>query len=132
MPARIVLAIFGSLGDLHPFLALGLGLKARGHRVAFATHRYYREKIEAEGIDFFPVRPEASPDDRELIAFAMDVKKGPERVLRDIVLPVLRESYEDLLAASHGADFLVSHPLTFAAPLIAEVLGLRWTSVVLS
>ena len=61
MAARIVLTTFGSLGDLHPFLALGLGLKARGHAVALATHEYYRSKIETAGLDFFPVRPNASP-----------------------------------------------------------------------
>lgn len=130
--ARIVLTTFGSLGDLHPYLALGLGLRARGHRVALATHEYYRSKIEEEGIDFFPVRPNATPDDRELIALAMDLKKGPERVLKDIVLPVLRESYQDLLAASRGADLLVGHPLAFAAPLVSAVLGIPWASAVLS
>jgi UDP:flavonoid glycosyltransferase YjiC (YdhE family) len=130
--ARIVLTTFGSLGDLHPYLALGLGLRARGHRVALATHEYYRSKIEEEGIEFFPVRPNATPDDRELIASAMDLKKGPERVLRDIVLPVLRESYDDLLTASRGADLLVGHPLAFAAPLVAGILGIQWASVLLS
>jgi UDP:flavonoid glycosyltransferase YjiC (YdhE family) len=130
--SRIVLTTLGSLGDLHPYLALGLGLRARGHRVALATHEYYRTKIEEEGIEFFPVRPDGNPEDRELIALAMDIKKGPERVLRDIVLPVLRESYEDLLAAAHGADLLVGHPLTFAVPLVAGVLGIRWASAVLS
>jgi len=53
-------------------------------------------------------------------------------VLKDIVLPVLRESYDDLLAASRGADLLVGHPLTFAVPLVAGVLGIRWASAVLS
>jgi rhamnosyltransferase subunit B len=130
--ARIVLTTFGSLGDIHPYLALGIGLRARGHRVALATHEYYRAKIATEGIEFFPVRPDATPDDRELIALAMDLKKGPERVLRDIVLPVLRESYEDLLAASRGAGLLVGHPLAFAVPLVAGVLGLPWASAVLS
>jgi hypothetical protein len=94
--ARIVLTTFGSLGDIHPYLGLAGGLRARGHRVALATHAFYRAKIEAEGIEFFPVRPDADPEDRALIALAMDLRKGPERVLRDIVLPVLRESYEDL------------------------------------
>ncbi len=130
--ARIVLTTFGSLGDIHPYLGLGSGLRARGHRVALATHGFYRAKIEAEGIEFFSVRPDADPDDRALVALAMDIKKGPERVLRDIVLPVLRESYEDLLAASRGADLVVGHPLAFAAPLVAGVLGIRWASAVLS
>jgi len=130
--ARIVLTTFGSLGDIHPYLALGIGLRDRGHRIVLATHDYYQGKVEAEGIEFFPVRPEADPDDRELVGLAMDIKKGPERVLRDIVFPVLRESYEDLLAASQGADLLVGHPLTFAVPLVSGVLGIRWASAVLS
>ena len=36
----------GSLGDLHPKIALGLGLKERGHEVLIATWEGYREKIE--------------------------------------------------------------------------------------
>jgi len=130
--AHIILTTFGSLGDIHPYLALGLGLQERGHRVALATHGFYRDKIEAEGIEFFPVRPDGDPNDREMIALAMDVKNGPEHVLRNIVLPVLRESYEDLLAASQGADLLVGHPLTFAVPLAAAVLGIPWASSLLS
>ena len=130
--SRIVLTTFGSLGDIHPYLALGIGLRDRGHRIALATHEYYRAKIESEGIEFFPVRPNATPDDRELIALAMDIKKGPERVLRNIVLPVLRESYDDLLIASQGADLLVGHTLTFAVPLVAGVLGIPWASAVLA
>nr|MDP9120584.1 glycosyltransferase [Acidobacteriota bacterium] len=132
MSASIVLTTFGSLGDIHPYVALALGLRGRGHRVAIATGEFYRGKIEALGIGFHPVRPNVSLEDRELIAFMMDVRKGPERVLRSMVFPALRESYEDLLAAARGADLLVSHVLTFAAPVIAEVLGLRWASVTLA
>lgn len=130
--ARILLTSFGSLGDIHPYLALALGLRDRGHRVALATHGFYRDKIEAEGIEFFPVRPNADPEDRALTSLVMDARKGPEHVLRGIILPALRESYEDLLAASHGADLLVGHPLTFAVPLVAGVLGIPWASAVLA
>ncbi|HBL26572.1 MAG TPA: glycosyltransferase, partial [Acidobacteria bacterium] len=130
--ARIVLTSFGSLGDIHPYLALGLGLRDRGHRVALATHGFYRDKVEAEGIDFFPLRPEGDPNDRELAALLMDIKKGPERVLRGIVLPALRETYEDLRAAAEGADLLVGHPLTFAVPLVSGVLGIPWASAALA
>jgi rhamnosyltransferase subunit B len=33
---------------------------------------------------------------------------------------------------ARGADLLVTHPVTFAGPLVAERLGLRWASVVLA
>jgi hypothetical protein len=34
---RIVLATFGSLGDLHPFLALAIGLRERVYQPVIAT-----------------------------------------------------------------------------------------------
>jgi UDP:flavonoid glycosyltransferase YjiC (YdhE family) len=36
--SRIVLTAIGSLGDLHPKIAIALELRKRGHRAAFATH----------------------------------------------------------------------------------------------
>jgi rhamnosyltransferase subunit B len=47
-------------------------------------------------------------------------------------MPHLRESYEDLERACSGTDLLVTHPLTFAGPLLAEKTGLRWASSALS
>ena len=34
---RVVVTAFGSLGDLHPYLAIALGLKSRGHEVVLVT-----------------------------------------------------------------------------------------------
>ena len=58
---RIVLTVFGSLGDLHPYVAIALGLQSRGHEVVIATTCHYQERIEARGIGFHAVRP-AGPD----------------------------------------------------------------------
>ncbi len=58
MPKRIVLSTFGSFGDVHPYVAIALELKARGHAPVIATSEVYREKMEARGIEFCPVRPE--------------------------------------------------------------------------
>ena len=37
--SKIVLTTIGSLGDLHPKIALGLDLRDRGHNVIFATDK---------------------------------------------------------------------------------------------
>ena len=131
-PRQIVITTFGSLGDLHPYLALALGLKARGHRVTIATSPVYRPKVESEGIGFHAVRPDLSPDDTEMIRLVMDPKKGSERVIRQVILPHLRDSYEDLSAAAASADLLVTHPITYAGPLVAAKTGIRWVSSVLA
>src|SRR5580658_6463257 len=91
---RIVLTTFGSLGDLHPYIAIALGLQARGHEAIIATSEYYRQKIEKLGIGFRPVRPDV-PDPIEypdMIRKIMDLRKGGKFVIREMVMPMLRES----------------------------------------
>ncbi len=132
MPSRIVLACWGSFGDVFPSLGLALGLKGRGHDVAIATLEPYRELIEAQGVGFRPLRPEVAPDDYALLARVMDARRGPEVIFRDLILPSIRQQYDDIRAAAEGADLLVTHPATPAAPIVAEKLGLRWASTVLA
>lgn len=126
------MAAFGSLGDLHPFIALALELRERGHQVSFATLEYYREKLETLGFAFHPVRPNVTPEDADLAADLMDAKKGSERLLREFLLPTLPESYADLLAATEDADLIVAGEVVFAAPLVAEKLRKRWVSTSLA
>jgi rhamnosyltransferase subunit B len=130
---RIVLTTFGSLGDLHPYIAIALGLKARGHEAVIATSGYYRQKIEALGLGFRAVRPDA-PDleaDPDFMRRVMDRRTGSAYILRDLMMPVIHESYEDTLAAAEGADLLVSHILTFTTRLVAEKKGIPWASTFL-
>jgi rhamnosyltransferase subunit B len=130
--AKIVFGIFGSLGDLHPHIALALELKEHGHNIAFATLGYYREKIEMLGFDFSPVRPDINPDDRDLAREFMDADKGTEKLLREFILPVLPESYADLEAATNNADLLITNEVVFAAPILSEKTGLPWISTALA
>jgi rhamnosyltransferase subunit B len=130
---RILLSTFGSLGDLYPYLAIGLGLKARGHDPIIATSAGYEETVTGLGLGFRAVRPDL-PDPAQMpdeMRHVMDEQRGTETVLRRWVMPALRDSFDDLLAATEGVDLLVSHLLTFAAPLVAELRGLPWASSVL-
>lgn len=132
---RIVLVTFGSLGDLHPYMALGLELKRRGHRPVIATSEYWRTKVEAEGLEFAPVRPDAAADLDErkaLLARLFDSREGAKVVLSELMMPALRESFDDTSRAVEGADLMVAHPLTFAVRLLAERDGIPWTSSVLA
>src|SRR5262249_21493327 len=92
-----------------------------------------RQKIEAEGIGFYAVRPDLTDfgDPKELMRQALDLLKGPEVVIRQLMLPHLRASYDDLTAAARGADILVTHTLTYARPLVAEKQGVKWVSTAL-
>ncbi len=92
---------FGSLGDLHPYVAIALGLRARGHDVTVATGECYGRKIKALGLGFAAVRPNCDwVSDAKLMRRIMQPQRGLERIMREVLLPVLRQTYEDTLAAA--------------------------------
>jgi UDP:flavonoid glycosyltransferase YjiC (YdhE family) len=58
---RVVLATLGSLGDLHPYLAVARALKARGARPLLMSVPEYRADVEREGIEFALLGPGFAP-----------------------------------------------------------------------
>src|SRR5688572_12117258 len=130
--ANILLATFGSLGDMHPKIALGLELKRRGHDVTIAAMEYYREKIGMLGIKFAPMRPDVDPEDRQLVREMMDAFKGSKRILRDIVFGNIRPMYEDLIVAAEGAELLITGEAVYAAKSVVEKTGVKWVSTSLA
>jgi len=132
---RIVLSTFGTFGDVNPLIALALELKRRGHSPVLAVPEMFRRKIEPLGIAFAAVRPDQDPNDKALVAMIYDIKKGTERGLREFLFPVLRQSYDDLLAAVEsggGADLLLTGELAYSGPIVAEKTGIPWASYVLA
>lgn len=129
---HFLLTTFGSFGDLHPYIAVGIGLRDRGHAVTIGTSEAYRPKIEAEGLGFRPIRPDLgevfSP---EVIRRAMHPRRGTEYVFRKLMLPSFEQSFEDTCEAARDADLLVGHPIAFATPTAAEHLKKPWISVAL-
>jgi UDP:flavonoid glycosyltransferase YjiC (YdhE family) len=130
--ARIVLTTWGSYGDINPYMGLALALRARGHEPVLAAPGYYRSLAEGEGVAFHAVRPEIDPGNSEIVARVMHPRHGPEVILRELMLPSVEDAYEDLQQATSGADLLVSHPITFAAPVLAHKTGIPWVSSVLA
>src|SRR5690348_7676326 len=98
---RIVFTPWGSLGDLHPYLAVALEMKRRGHDVLVATSNVYREKVEGEGLRFHAVRPDLRPylEHPEEVADVMDRLRGPEMLFRRILMPAVQDMYDDLINA---------------------------------
>ncbi|RZA09431.1 MAG: glycosyltransferase [Proteobacteria bacterium] len=130
---KIVLACFGSGGEVQPYIALGIALKSRGHQVSIATCEHYRQSVVQLGLDFQALRPDL-PDheiDAEMVVGILDPKKGPERLFRDLLLPNLRAQFGDLMRATEGADFLVGHPLVLASRLVADSRKIPWASCAL-
>ena len=117
---KIVICTFGSLGDVHPKIALGLELKRRGHKIIFALMEFYRDKIELLGFDFAPLRPNIDPDDKKLAAELMDAEKGTEKIITELIMPNLEPMFEDLMTAVDGADLLITGEIIYVAKSVVE------------
>ncbi len=129
----MLLTTFGSFGDLHPYMALGLELQARGHQAIIGTSELYRAKVESAGLEFMPLRPDlpSVADAGDFARRVMHERHGTEVVIRELALGSLRESFEDIQKAAVGCDLIVSHALTYGSPMVAQSMGIPWVFVAL-
>jgi UDP:flavonoid glycosyltransferase YjiC (YdhE family) len=129
---RVLITSWGSFGDVYPYVGLALALKARGHWSVIAMPEFYRALIETLGFEFRAVGPMIDPDDRATIARVMDPIRGADALVKGILMPSLRADYAALDAAARDVDLIVTHPITFAGPIIAQARALPWVSTVLA
>ena len=121
---RIVLASVGSRGDVHPYLALGLALQARGHEVCLVCNNDARDEVMAAGL------AHASAGEAIDFAAAMDSPnlwhpiKGLgvfwKHMLAPAIVPTFRQ-IERLAAA--GPCVVVASPSMMGARFARDALG---------
>ena len=128
---RIAFASFGSLGDLYPLLAIAVAAQGRGHDVAVAASPNYEDHVRRAGMEFYPLRP-AIPSDPTRLAYYFDMRRGPERLLREVAFAEIANTHADLCLLAKGADLLVVGELLYTAPIVAEEMGVPWMNVVLA
>ncbi|HTY50364.1 MAG TPA: glycosyltransferase [Steroidobacteraceae bacterium] len=132
--SRILLATFGSLGDLHPYIAVGQALGARGHQAVIASCGDYEAAVTGAGLEFAAVPPRLDGmGDREVLTRRLfHPRQGTRRMLDEVVFPHLDAAHAAIDRAADGAQLLVGHPLTFGVPVVAQRRGLPWLSTVLA
>lgn len=126
---RVLLPTLGSAGDVHPFIALGCALEARGHRVTIITNPFFRESVEAQGLDFLPVGTIAQVRSAIADPYLWHPTKGFEVVARRVIIPSIPEIFR--LIATHADDDTVvaASSIAFGARIAQEKLGLPTASV---
>ena len=132
---RVVMATIGSLGDLHPYIALALEMKKRYIEPVIATSKTYRERVESLDIEFHPIRPNmpetGTPEYQKIVNGVVDPNRGAEYLFKRVLIPAVRDMYADLSTAIEDADLFVTHPIVIAGPPLAQKTGIPWVSTVL-
>lgn len=130
--ADILLTTHGSSGDLNPFLALGAGLRTRGHTVRFALSSPLARLATAAGFLVHPLADDAKITTPQAIYGSDSSVASLRAAVQQGILPTLRQKVEDLRAACAGADLLVAASLQLPASLAADLIGLPWVSVAIA
>lgn len=132
---RVVLATLGTLGDVHPFIALALGLKARGHVPVFAGAESVRPIAERHGIEFHAIRPDGPQVLSDLGmdegAVARAVATDLRFVIDRVVLPYAEATLADLKPVIAGADLVIGSTFSILARIAAQAAGVPLASALL-
>ncbi len=132
---KIVLTSIGSLGDLHPFIAIGLALKARGFAVVLAVPADHVGKVDAAGLTGVAI---VGGFDALTETLGLPADQVARRIMADqtylmdrILMPWLADSTTALDDAMEGAVALIASLFVFAAPIVAEARGVPLINVLL-
>ncbi len=133
---RWLLTSWGSHGDLHPFLALGRGLIARGHEVTLVGHPDWGAETEAAGLRFVSTGEPPRDDFVRNYPEVMSMKWGGLVSLHTLVNRAIAPGFDHVMAAllpeARTHDAMVAHHFTFPAPVAADVTGIPWATASLA
>lgn len=120
--STVVVLTKGTDGDVLPFLAAGLTLRNRGHRVVVTSNFAYKERAERAGLEFIPLD---NPEECQLFlkdTILLNTGSGSVQFFERHCLPRIPRELEILSAISQRGPILLlaRHMATIADLLMAE------------
>lgn len=123
---KVTILAAGTRGDVQPYVALGIGLKKRGHQVAIVTHDIMESLVSDFELDHLSL---SSDPLRMVIATGLSGSgRNPfifwKRWADGEVFARFRESYSECLDHCRGADAIIYSPPAIWSELVARDLGI--------
>jgi hypothetical protein len=128
---RLAFASIGSLGDLHPMLAIAVAAARRGHEVVVAAAPGYEQNVARAGLEFRPLRP-AIPRRPRDVGLLFRHEKGAATPAAGFGLRGCRSNARGPLRSYTGSGFAGGGELLYTAPIAAAREGIPWMNVVLA
>jgi len=125
---QVLLPTMGSAGDVHPFIALGVALNARGHRATILTNPIFQALIEAQGVGFLPVGTAAEANAAIANPELWHLRKG-FKVIAQVIVPAISAIYRLIEKHADATTVVAFSSLAFGARVAQEKLGVPSASV---
>jgi len=112
---KITILTAGTRGDVQPYVAIGIGLQYKGHKVTIATHRSFKPLLDKYGLGFFLIEG----DPRQILMGEtgqklLNTEKNPIAMMRHTIAaaePVLHQVFDGYWDACQDADIILFHLL---------------------
>jgi rhamnosyltransferase subunit B len=119
---RVLLITMGTAGDVHPFIAVGCALRARGHEPVLVANPIYKTRIVAAGLGFWPLGDEDTHRKLHADPYLVTRRGGPRAVLHRLLIPGIHDTVVALTDALRvfAPDVVLAHHLVLAAPPACE------------
>jgi len=125
---KFTLCAIGSWGDVAPFISLGRTLLERGSDVVLAAPPEFADAAASAGLDFRPVAPTCTP-----VVEAASGTTGATLRAIPLLLRATRilteETLGELPSIADGSRMLVATGIAYAAPHVADALGIAYRAV---
>lgn len=120
---KICILTIGTRGDVQPYVALGLGLKAVGHEVTIATLLEFQELVTDYGLQHASLRGDFLKAAQVEVGKSSTQGRGnPLRLIRQYK-EMARDTLADEWASAKDAEVFIYNPAAIGAHHIAEKLG---------
>jgi rhamnosyltransferase subunit B len=125
---HVLLPTMGSAGDVHPFIALGAALQARGHRATILTNPIFQTLIESQALGFLPVGTEEQAHTAIANPDLWHLRKG-FNIIAQVIVPAIPNIYRLIEKHADGNTVVAFSSLALGARLAQEKLGIPSASV---
>ena len=124
-----MLPTLGSAGDVHPFIALGLALRARGHRATLITNPHFQPLIERLGLQFLPVGTLADVDAAIADPNLWHPRKGFGVVAQRVMVPAIEQVYRLIEAHADTETVVAASGIALGARVAQDRLSIPTATV---
>ncbi|MGL6313326.1 glycosyltransferase [Vibrio sp. WXL103] len=126
---KVLLMTIGSRGDIEPFIALGVGLKNKGHQVFICAPARFQPMIEAYELNYsfltdelFEIVEKGTLEAMGSLISGIRTAIKMHRLAKPINRKMLKQTIQAGLAAE--PELIIYHPKAMAAASIAEKLSI--------
>jgi UDP:flavonoid glycosyltransferase YjiC (YdhE family) len=131
---KVLLTTIGSSGDINPFIAVGRALRDRGHEATLLVNPFFESGVRQAGLGYLPLGEELDTRKMSEIKDVAHARKGGIVVLREFLLPYMREMHDLMTQAIEAVrpDVVLLHQIALGAQWACERRGVPFATGVLS